>query len=261
MLSEDPIRAGLNWYTYCNNNPIFFIDPLGLIPTPEEAVAMADHLFNLNDENHDEILSGKWYLDYIFSPPGTGLTIGVYTRTIDGVTEYALVNKGTGNNVLEYLNDAQQPFGLSVDMWLSMEFAITFVGTHAGYEVTMVGHSKGGAEATVNAIVTGTNCITFNPMVANIDLYCTPIQILLYQLSGATMTHYVVCGDILNSLFGIPWIGNVFYLDVQHVMPWYTFILPPILGAWKFIDYGSKNHGLASVQAALDQARANGKLK
>ena len=30
FLTEDSARAGLNWYTYCNNNPILFIDPLGL---------------------------------------------------------------------------------------------------------------------------------------------------------------------------------------------------------------------------------------
>jgi RHS repeat-associated protein len=32
-LSEDPIRAGLNFYTYCDNNPIMLIDPFGLAPT------------------------------------------------------------------------------------------------------------------------------------------------------------------------------------------------------------------------------------
>ena len=39
MLTEDPIRDGLNYYTYCSNNPLFFIDPLGLY----EVVA-SDHL-------------------------------------------------------------------------------------------------------------------------------------------------------------------------------------------------------------------------
>ena len=31
MLSEDPIRSGTNWYVYCYNNPIKYIDPSGLI--------------------------------------------------------------------------------------------------------------------------------------------------------------------------------------------------------------------------------------
>jgi RHS repeat-associated protein len=31
--SEDPIRDGLNWYTYCAGNPIFFVDPSGLAVT------------------------------------------------------------------------------------------------------------------------------------------------------------------------------------------------------------------------------------
>ena len=28
--SEDPIGSGLNWYTYCSNNPVMYIDPWGL---------------------------------------------------------------------------------------------------------------------------------------------------------------------------------------------------------------------------------------
>jgi RHS repeat-associated protein len=30
FMSEDPIRDGLNWYTYCMGNPVCFIDPTGL---------------------------------------------------------------------------------------------------------------------------------------------------------------------------------------------------------------------------------------
>jgi hypothetical protein len=30
FMSEDPIRSGLNYYTYCGNNPVNFIDPWGL---------------------------------------------------------------------------------------------------------------------------------------------------------------------------------------------------------------------------------------
>ena len=29
--TEDPALAGLNWYTYCTNNPVGFVDPLGLV--------------------------------------------------------------------------------------------------------------------------------------------------------------------------------------------------------------------------------------
>ena len=30
FLAEDPIRDGLNWYTYCGGNPVAFVDPSGL---------------------------------------------------------------------------------------------------------------------------------------------------------------------------------------------------------------------------------------
>ena len=30
FISEDPIKDGLNWYAYCGNNPVMFVDPSGL---------------------------------------------------------------------------------------------------------------------------------------------------------------------------------------------------------------------------------------
>ena len=30
FITEDPIKDGLNWYSYCGNNPVMFVDPWGL---------------------------------------------------------------------------------------------------------------------------------------------------------------------------------------------------------------------------------------
>ena len=30
FINEDPARSGINWYSYCNGNPVMFCDPLGL---------------------------------------------------------------------------------------------------------------------------------------------------------------------------------------------------------------------------------------
>jgi len=38
-LTEDPIRSGLNWYTYCSNKPLFYLDPFGLAE-----IAVRDYL-------------------------------------------------------------------------------------------------------------------------------------------------------------------------------------------------------------------------
>ena len=31
FINEDPAQDGVNWYAYCGNNPVMFVDPLGLI--------------------------------------------------------------------------------------------------------------------------------------------------------------------------------------------------------------------------------------
>ncbi len=38
FLMEDPARSGLNWYVYCNNNPIYWVDKSGLDPVPSWAI-------------------------------------------------------------------------------------------------------------------------------------------------------------------------------------------------------------------------------
>ena len=35
FITEDPIHSGINWYVYAGNNPVNFVDPLGLSDIPD----------------------------------------------------------------------------------------------------------------------------------------------------------------------------------------------------------------------------------
>jgi len=50
---EDPIRSGLNWYIYADNNPIMFCDPLGLSSTRPVDITGQQHLdiYNIKTYN------------------------------------------------------------------------------------------------------------------------------------------------------------------------------------------------------------------
>ena len=44
---QDPARDGFNWYIYCNNNPVAYVDPLGLdaiVANQEKNVGGAGHM-------------------------------------------------------------------------------------------------------------------------------------------------------------------------------------------------------------------------
>jgi len=47
FITEDPIRDGLNWYVYCENNPVMFVDPSGL----KDYVVVLAHGINSNASN------------------------------------------------------------------------------------------------------------------------------------------------------------------------------------------------------------------
>ena len=196
-------------YTYVVNNPLKFVDPSGYIPTPLEAAYMAQAIYTVTYEDKEgPALQGGWILKEIHETP-EGLKIGIYSRAkSNGVPEYVLVNKGTSTNG-DWADNLKQLFDGSTDMKDSRIFAKEFVKKYAGYEVTMVGHSKGGAEAIFNALLTDTNAITFNTATPNAGAYFSNYR--------KTMTHYVVKGEALNELLGTPIVGKVKYLPEQNL--------------------------------------------
>lgn len=178
-----------------------------------------------------------------------GLKIGIYSRnTSNGLLEYALVNKGTTTGG-DWINNLQQPMGMSTDMVDLIKYAVSFVNNKTGYEVTMIGHSKGGAEATANALATNTNAFTFNSATPNV-----PVYDLLYEVDNkkkwheytATMVHYAVKGDVLTGTMGTPPYGNTVYLPNQYPTKWWHS------GA-RIVKNGINNHSMESVIKALIQ--------
>ncbi len=158
---------------------------------------MAQHIYDASEEYYNEDLGddfGGWKLQRIITNE-EGLKIGVYYRTLDeDVVEYSLVNKGSTTGG-DWVNNFQQPFGISTDMKDSIREAKDFVASHSGNEVTMVGHSKGGAEAVANAVATNTNCIVFNPATTFLQSYG-----LTEKDYTADMYVYAVAGEPLTTL-------------------------------------------------------------
>ncbi len=142
------------------------------------------------------------------------LRMAVYQRVGANGEEYIIANAGTEATSLEdWENNLKQLIGESDDMWNSIANAEDFVESHPDAQITFVGHSKGGAEAAANAAATNNNAILFNPAWVNLAAYKQE-----KSEYDASMTAYVVKGDILNTAEG--WLPKPFdyvvYLPKQY---------------------------------------------
>lgn len=163
-LGVDPLveKTG-DAYGYCYQNPINFVDPNGLDPTPFEAALMAANVYN--NMGH---LEGGWQQSALYgfniNNEKTGLKGTMYERIQeDGIVEYAYVFAGTEELELDGVNDLTQVLGAS-SQYLQARHQAILISQYIGRQkITFVGHSLGGGLANHASSVTGRSSITFNP--------------------------------------------------------------------------------------------------
>jgi hypothetical protein len=86
-MTVDPIRSGLNWYVYVNNNPINLIDPWGLDDqsvffTPEDGTSYTEGDYNWQNE-----IDAEAFGDYVenLPPPPSNQQVGTFVMFVGGV--------------------------------------------------------------------------------------------------------------------------------------------------------------------------------
>ncbi len=256
FITEDPIRDGSNWYIYCDNNPVMYVDPSGLIPSVMEAALMAEHIYTWNKSSDKEkrIISGWRLVDTWYGRED--MKMGIYIRNNEDwkkPSEYVIAFKGTTwYEPNEWKNNIEQLLSTkSADMWDAINYSRGFVSGKS-QEITFVGHSKGGAEAASAAVATNRNAIIFNPATSNLSAYG-----LSSSSYSASMTAYIVKGDILNAVeggFSKP-IDKVVYLPQQYGGTLFDLWQPKInYKISKSLLQGVLNHLMPSVKNALKEA-------
>jgi hypothetical protein len=165
-----------------NNNPVTNSDPDGLEPSPLEATNMLQYAYGVSDAK----LTGGW--------KAIGDSTSQFQRSLgNGEMEYAMAQPGTDPFSMHvWSENIKQPFGESSDVKNFMNSAEKFSNDYRNSEVTFIGHSKGGAEATAAAYYTGRNAIVFNSAWANVDAY-------VKNPKSATVKSYAVRGEALGA--------------------------------------------------------------
>jgi len=142
----------------------------------------------------------------------TGYNMALYSRTLNGKTEWVLANVGTAD-LVDVSSDARNLTGSSNQYSFSVRFAKSLQNGMGGQEMTYVGHSLGGGLAAANGIhyfgnreytPVNTTVKPFAAAVGNSPLFNGNISAISQSISTlGTPLEYTYSYDVLNRLTGM----------------------------------------------------------
>jgi len=257
--NPDPKRTvGISIYSVFDNTPVWRNDILLDTPTAKEAAYIADDSYNEKSNlDASDKKNGNWVRNDIKIPgvkyhdDGSGYDAHLYTRTVDGKTEYVFATQGTDpTSWKDWKNNVQQPFGVSEQYKINASNANAlqkFFGDKT--DLTFVGHSLGGGLAAEGSMITNHPAITFNaaglsPITkAEISKSFASFAKNMTSTLFTKIDAYVVDGEILNRTLGPLGLGadgNIHTISVAF-FSWYHFD-----------PTGISKHLMGAVKNAID---------
>ena len=223
------------------NNPIWFNDiPLDT-PTVFQAAQMSEDVYNPYNKRNTK-LDGGW--ERIKSMSGvhfeneeTDFQSALYSRTVDGKTEYTFATAGTAS-LQDAKEDATQLVGTSGQYAISVKTAKDVVrNLPIGAEVTFTGHSLGGGTASANALALRKYAITFNA--AGLSSF-TKDNLKLASVKSTKIDAFAISGEAITTyqaIIGLKPEGKMHWLQGEFSPPTYLNPMPLQRGLNHTMDY------------------------